>query len=105
MIPATTETAISRRRFLRQTLGFSAAAGLGSLSSVALPPNLNESAADLFMLGDWGYDSNHAAQAGVAKAMRIFGQQSGIHTQALLLLGDNWYGALEGGAQSARWQT
>jgi 3',5'-cyclic AMP phosphodiesterase CpdA len=37
--------------------------------------------------------------------MRQYTQQHSLRAQALLMLGDNWYGALEGGAHSPRWQT
>jgi hypothetical protein len=56
------------------------------------------------MVGDWGYE-DHTAQSVVAAGMRQYTQQHALHPQALLMLGDNWYGALDGGAQSARWQT
>lgn len=96
---------VSRRRFLRQTIAYSALLGLGwvpSLSSSSLP---DPSAAELLMIGDWGYDDNHAAQSDVAMGMRNYVQQHGIKTQALLMLGDNWYGELPGGVHSPRWQT
>jgi len=37
--------------------------------------------------------------------MRKYAQGNRLHTQALLLLGDNWYGAFVGGAKSGRRQT
>ncbi len=62
--------------------------------------------AELLMIGDWGYDDEgHARQSGVAMGMRQYVQQHSLHPEALLLLGDNWYGELAGGAQSPRWQT
>lgn len=96
---------ISRRRFLRQTFAFSALAALGSIPGVAASGSSDPAAADLLMIGDWGYDSHHEAQAGVAAGMRKYAQDHQLRTQALLMLGDNWYGALEGGARSDRWQT
>ena len=96
---------ITRRRFLRQTFAYSALAALGSLPGMAVPKDSDPSAADLLMIGDWGYDSHHEAQAGVAMAMRKYVESHHLKTQALLMLGDNWYGALEGGAKSHRWQT
>ena len=95
----------SRRRFLRQTFAFSALAALGSVPGIAAPQTPDASAADLLMIGDWGYDAQHEAQAGVAAAMRKYSHKRRLHTQALLMLGDNWYGALEGGAKSERWQS
>lgn len=98
-------TGISRRRFLRQTFAFSALAALGPVPVFAARKESKEGAADLLMVGDWGFDSNHAAQADVAAAMRKYAQDRQLRTQALLMLGDNWYGALDGGAKSSRWQT
>ncbi len=98
-------TGISRRRFLRQTFAFSALAALGSVSGIAALQGSDPSAGDLLMIGDWGYDRNHAAQAAVARGMRQYVSHQPLNTQALLFLGDNWYGELAGGAQSPRWQT
>ena len=95
----------SRRRFLRQTFAFSALAALGSVPGIAAPQASDASAADLLMIGDWGYDSNHEAQAGVAAGMLSYAQSQKLRTQALLMLGDNWYGELDGGAKSKRWHT
>ena len=96
---------LSRRRFLRQTLAFSALAAIGSIPDFARTGAADPSAADLLMIGDWGYDSSREAQAAVARAMRSYVQTNHLKTQALLMLGDNWYGALEGGVKSDRWQT
>ncbi len=60
--------------------------------------------ADLLMIGDWGYEEARA-QSQVAAAMRTYTQGHALRWQALLLLGDNWYGPLPNGAQSTRWQT
>ncbi len=97
--------AITRRRFLRQTFAFSALAALDSVPGIAARQASDASAADLLMIGDWGYDAQHEAQAGVAAAMRKYSRNRRLRTQALLMLGDNWYGALEGGAKSERWQS
>jgi tartrate-resistant acid phosphatase type 5 len=97
--------AVSRRRFLRQSFAFSALAALGSKSGWAAPAPSAPGSAELLMVGDWGYDENHAAQSGVAAGMRSYAQELALHPQALLMLGDNWYGELAGGAHSTRWQT
>jgi hypothetical protein len=102
LIPAST---FSRRRFLRQSFAFSALATLGSLPGMAAALSSDPTAADLLMVGDWGYDDDHAAQSKVAAAMRHYTQEGRLRTQALLMLGDNWYGALDGGVRSLRWQT
>jgi hypothetical protein len=100
-----TPTVVSRRRFLRQSFAFSALAALGSLPGMAAASSSDPAAAELLMIGDWGYDDDHAAQSKVAAAMRHYTQEGQLRTQALLMLGDNWYGALDSGARSPRWQT
>jgi tartrate-resistant acid phosphatase type 5 len=96
---------LSRRCFLRETIAFSAVAVLGSLEATAAFPSSDRAAADLLMIGDWGDDDDWTAQSAVALAMRRYAQEQDLRTQALLFLGDNWYGALDGGVQSARWKT
>jgi hypothetical protein len=98
-------TAVTRRRFLRQSFAFSALAALGSLPSVAASLATDPAAADLLMVGDWGYDKEYSPQSAVAVGMRQYAQRNRVEAQALLMLGDNWYGALNGGARSTRWQT
>lgn len=95
----------SRRRFLRQTLAFSAASMATSLAScgrgIIGDPN---GAAHLLMLGDWGALSQHLDQSSVAAAMQSYVRQHGLNVQALLMLGDNFYGEL-GSVSSSRWRT
>jgi len=98
-------TSIPRRRFLRQSFAFSALAVLGSSSSIAAALTSDPVAAELLMIGDWGYDDDRTAQSGVAAGMCQYVQQHRLRTRALLMLGDNWYGELAGGAHSSRWQT
>ncbi|HWW98381.1 MAG TPA: metallophosphoesterase, partial [Edaphobacter sp.] len=97
---------LSRRRFLRQSFAFSALAGLGVLPAVADSKHGGSSAGGsrLLMVGDWGYE-NFEAQARVAKAMQDYVNERGLTTEALLMLGDNWYGPLPGGVKDKRWQT
>jgi tartrate-resistant acid phosphatase type 5 len=94
----------SRRRFLRQSFAFSALASLGSFAPLADALAPDAGAAEILMIGDWGYDTDHRGQLAVANAMRKYAQQHFIRPEALLFLGDNWYGALEGGANSPRWK-
>jgi hypothetical protein len=96
--------AFSRRRFLRQSVAYSALATFGSGPAWARPLPSPPGSDELLIVGDWGYE-DRAAQAVVASGMRSYVQKQGIHAQALLMLGDNWYGALPGGAQSDRWKT
>jgi hypothetical protein len=77
---------------------------LGSVPGVAASVLADPAANDLLMIGDWGYDDDHAAQTQVAAGMRRYAQEQRLRPEALLLLGDNWYGALNGGARSMRWQ-
>ena len=61
---------ISRRRFLRQSFAFSALASLGSFSTLANAFPGDSSAAEILMVGDWGYDTDHQGQTAVAAGMR-----------------------------------
>src|SRR5271170_7735522 len=103
MNPLIQDAAVTRRRFLKQSFAFSALAALGSFSRAAEAFPSNPDATEILMIGDWGYE-NATAQTAVAKGLRAYAQQHAIRTQALLLLGDNWYGALDGGVHSPRWQ-
>jgi tartrate-resistant acid phosphatase type 5 len=94
---------VSRRRFLRQSFAFSALAGLGSLPSFAAPKHGGAGESRVLMVGDWGYE-NYEAQSRVAAAMQGYVKEQGFKTEALFMLGDNWYGPLPGGAKDKRWQ-
>jgi tartrate-resistant acid phosphatase type 5 len=94
---------ISRRGFLRQSFAFSALAALGSDLAFAHVPT-SPGAQEVLMIGDWGYE-DAAAQAVVASGMTAYARKNSIHPDAFFLLGDNWYGALEGGVNSTRWKT
>lgn len=92
-----------RRRFL-QTLGFSAAS---LLAGGAAPRLFAQSASrnqHLFLFGDWGA-VDAVPQQHVAATMAAYARQQGIQPAALLLLGDNFYGQLDGGVDSPRWQS
>lgn len=96
---------LSRRRFLRQSFAFSAAAALAPSSLFAGPATLQPGAAHLLMLGDWGRETEDRAQQLVAAGMVAYSQKNELNPQALLMLGDNWYDELPGGVDSSRWQT
>ena len=104
MAPSISPNESSRRRFLRQSFAFSALASMGSFSGLAESSHSNSNAAEILMIGDWGYE-NATAQAQVASGMRDFVRRFSVRPDALLMLGDNWYGELSGGARSARWQS
>jgi tartrate-resistant acid phosphatase type 5 len=95
---------LSRRRFLRQSFAFSALASLGTFSGLADSAPLDPAAAEVLVLGDWGYE-NPAAQSQVAAGLRSYAKHHSVQPQALFMLGDNWYGELAGGATSVRWRT
>jgi hypothetical protein len=98
---------LPRRRFLRQSFAFSAAAALApsSLFASRKPEPARTDAAHLLMLGDWGRETKDQAQQLVAQGMIGYTRKLGLSPQALLMLGDNWYDALPGGVDSARWQS
>lgn len=82
-------------------------------SSVALAMNVRPQALSaagfaegdqhLLMIGDYG--SNGKEQAAVARAMQKYAGDNKLKTEALLLLGDNFYSKMEGGLKSKRWTT
>ncbi len=92
---------LSRRRFLRQSFAFSALAGMGALPSFAAT---SAGSTNLLMVGDWGAEGPKD-QARVAAGMQSYVKAQKLKTDALLMLGDNWYGPLPEGAKDKRWQT
>ncbi|HVZ83404.1 MAG TPA: metallophosphoesterase [Terracidiphilus sp.] len=107
-----TPDSLSRRRFLRQSLAWSALAAAPSLARAARESAVHPGAAHALMIGDWGWldhssdtrnGESYAAQAQVAQGMRHYASRHSLHTDALFFLGDNWYGDLPDGAQSQRW--
>src|SRR5215469_512753 len=104
---------ISRRKFLKRSFAFSASAALATqvgCGGTVLVPDVEEQfsiagPASVLMLGDWGYDSDLTMQRSVATAMESFVQRHSISLDAMLMLGDNFYGMMDGGANSPRWKT
>jgi tartrate-resistant acid phosphatase type 5 len=97
----------NRRQFLLQSFAFSALASLHSLPSFAAAPKNAKPSQDsshLLVVGDWGYE-NPTAQISVARAMTDYARQHSLNTEALLMLGDSWYGPLDGGVDCPRWKT
>lgn len=95
---------MTRRGFLRQSFAFSALAAMGRQAVHAAAVESHPEAHEILLIGDWGYE-DATAQAKVAAGMAAYARQHAVRPEAFLLLGDNWYGALPGGAQSSRWQT
>jgi len=92
-----------RRQFL-QTLGFSAAALFAQGTVPRLFAQSTSRNEHLFLFGDWGA-INAEPQQHVSATMAGYAKKQGIQPAALLLLGDNFYGQLDGGVHSPRWQT
>ncbi len=104
---------LNRRTFLQRAFAFSAAAslaGCGRGTSIVGNESLQsfQAATDgptnLLMIGDWGW-SGDVSQSQVAEAMQVYVTKKGLTIDALLLLGDNFYDDLPGGANSSLWQT
>jgi len=104
---------LSRRRFLRESVAWSAFAAMPALGSVAAK-SPDPKAAHALVVGDWGWSeklggetsrngSGFEAQKMVARGMDSYARSSGVHSDALFMLGDSWYGDLVGGAASPRW--
>ena len=97
----------SRRRFLLQTAKFSALALLGSPLALAdLPASAtipDPKSSHILLLGDWGTVNESGQQIIVANAMRRWASANSIRPDALLMLGDNFYGEMSDGVNSSRW--
>jgi tartrate-resistant acid phosphatase type 5 len=97
----------SRRRFLLQTAKFSALVLLGSPRALAEPPvaatRPDPKSTHVVMLGDWGTAAEPAQQIVVANAMKRWASDNSIRPEALLMLGDNFYGEMPDGMNSRRW--
>lgn len=96
-------TLLNRRSFLCQTIAFSALTATGKLAE-ALAPAPDTNAHHILIVGDWGA-VDPTAQNQVAQAMVSYTQRNSLHTEALFMLGDTWYGDLDGGVDSPRWKT
>jgi tartrate-resistant acid phosphatase type 5 len=94
----------SRRQFL-QTFSFSAAALLAGRFDLRAAAQADARAEHMFLFGDWGAQGSIDPQQQVARAMAGYASEQGIRPSALFLLGDNFYGQLEGGVSSPRWQS
>ncbi len=112
-MPAPVRPSLTRRRFLRESAAWSALAAL-PLPLAASGWKPDPRAAHALVLGDWGYvdkpghgndhpKTTYEAQAQVGRGMRRYAESTGLHPEALILLGDSWYGDLPGGATSPRW--
>ena len=99
-----TQPAITRRSFLRQTIAFSALTAAGSLAE-ALTPAPSPAAQHILLVGDWGWPDPEAGQKQVAAAMVDYTRKHALRPHSLFMLGDTWYGDLNGGVNSPRWKS
>jgi len=103
----------SRRAFLKQTVGFSAALALGparrAAAAVASMTERHgpkaEAARHVLAIGDFGAKAGDLPrQRAVSRAMAAYLRRNELKPDALLMLGDNFYGGLGGrGVRSRRW--
>jgi tartrate-resistant acid phosphatase type 5 len=107
-----TDGLFNRRRFLQSAFAFSAAtafAGCGDeFIYTGKPDPVTGGVSHILMVGDWGTDDasgSPADQAQVAAGMQAYATQYNLSTDALFMLGDNFYGDMTGGVKSSRWQT
>ena len=92
---------LTRREICRKALLFSAALALPRtlLGQTAAAPHTHGQ--HFLCLGDWG--TGNETQFAVARALQRYTGELGRPPDALLLLGDNFYGRLEG-VDSPRWK-
>jgi hypothetical protein len=90
----------TRRRVLRTLFCSSAVLALNLRPGTCAAAE----AEDLHWLAIGDFGKANKPQAAVAKGMQTYLARLKIKPQALLLLGDNFYGPMPGGLQSPRWQ-
>jgi hypothetical protein len=96
---------LSRRRLLKQTFAFSAALTLGGRKRVVAAGEVSAADQHLMMIGDWGaVEKDMKPQSAVAEGMKRYVADTKIKPGAMLLLGDNFYGAFKGGTKCPRWK-
>jgi hypothetical protein len=114
---------VTRRQWLRQVFAYSAAAALTRQTAALSAPSPAGEGLHFLMLGDFGSskkfrlvkdgakpsakDGDPAApsmQSQVAAAMQGYVKSRGITPEGLFMLGDNFYGTMDGGVASPRWK-
>lgn len=96
---------ITRRRLLKQSFAFSAALAVGGRRRLLAANEINAADRHLMMIGDWGDFKDLKPQEAVAGGMKRYVQDANLKPDAMLLLGDNFYGAFKGGTSCPRWKT
>jgi tartrate-resistant acid phosphatase type 5 len=96
---------VSRRRLLKQTFAFSAAALLGREGRSLAASEASSAGHHFMMIGDWGASDDQRPQQAVANGMKGYMEAQKMKPEALFLVGDNFYGAFKGGVNCPRWKT
>ena len=100
---------LNRRRFLQSAFAFSAATALAGCGDdfiyTSKPDAVTGGVSHILMVGDWGWDTSTADQVQVAAGMQAYVEKYSLTPDALLFLGDNFYGDMSGGVKSSRWQS
>ena len=108
-MPPSSPHQITRREALKQTFFFSAALALGARPSLVhaqdVAATTTAATRHFLMLGDWGAGGSKLAQSAVANGMKAYVAKLGTTPEGIFSVGDNFYGLLEGAAQSPRWKT
>jgi hypothetical protein len=114
---------ITRRHLLKQVFAYSAAAALmGRIPALSAPSSTVEGL-HFLMLGDFGNTKKYrvvkegakpsasdgdpnapSMQTQVAAAMQGYVKTLGLKPDGLFMLGDNFYGTMQGGVASPRWK-
>jgi hypothetical protein len=102
--PMISDSNFSRRRAIK-TLFYSSAVMALNLRGGAALGEVKKGGLNFLAIGDFGTGSTD--QKSVAQAMQTFVVKSHIKPEALLLIGDNFYGPVKGGfsAESKRWKS
>ena len=93
----------SRRQFLKQAFGFSAAAALARGTTASLFAQTVAGGHHLLAIGDFG--SGNERQCAVAAGMKRYVDDLKLKPDALVLVGDNFYTKDLGSVKAERWQT
>jgi len=98
-------SSFNRRRLLRTAFCSSAALALNLRPASAAPPVAAPDVLHMLSIGDFGTTGQR--QHAVAKAMTGFLEKTDVSPEAMLLLGDNFYGPAKDGfsVDSERWRT
>lgn len=94
---------LNRRQLLQTLFCSSAALALNLAPRRLSAEDIDHSDTHFLALGDFG--SGDVRQKEVATAMRRYVSQQKLSPAGLLLLGDNFYGRMEGGLECTRWET